>query len=265
VLRHRDTAKGIANGTVVKLALTPDTRWKHGTAELAAAAGAAGFSALGINADRVEPAAVEAYTAAGLRCHEVLALVVGDDERATVAAAERLAADAASMSADWVLTVFATNPTSRVIAKCARIFDDAGAGMAVEFSPLGPVATLTDAMPVVRAGQDGGRCGVMIDSWHFCVGASTWRDLHTVPLDDIAYVQFADALEPESQRLVRETMHRRALPGDGGLDVGRFAATLLDRGWDGVVSVEVLSAPLRTLPVGTLTRRLYDSSAPFWH
>ena len=46
----------------------------------------------------------------------------------------------------------------------------------------------------------------MIDSWHFCFSDNTWDDLATVPLDDIAYLQFTDALEPESrERLVRET------------------------------------------------------------
>jgi sugar phosphate isomerase/epimerase len=84
------------------------------------------------------------------------------------------------------------------------------------------------------------------------------------PLDDIAYVRFTDALEPESPRLVRETLHRRALPGEGVLELDRFAGTLLDRGWDGLVSVEVLSAELRALPVDVLVRRLHDTTARFW-
>ena len=82
--------------------------------------------------------------------------------------------------------------------------------------------------------------------------------------DDIAYVQFTDALAPESERLVRETLHRRALPGDGVLELDRFAATLLETGWDGIVSVEVLSGELRALPADVLVRRIRDSAAPFW-
>ena len=85
-----------------------------------------------------------------------------------------------------------------------------------------------------------------------------------MPLDDIAYVQFADALAPESERLVRETLHRRALPSEGVLELDRFAATLLERGWDGIVSVEVLNAELRALPVDVLVRRIHDTAAPFW-
>jgi sugar phosphate isomerase/epimerase len=54
------------------------------------------------------------------------------------------------------------------------------------------------------------------------------------------------------------------LPGEGVLELDRFAGTLLDRGWDGLVSVEVLSAELRALPVDVLVRRLHDTTARFW-
>jgi hypothetical protein len=67
--------------------------------------------------------------------------------------------------------------------------------MAVEFSPLGPIATIRDA--VMRAASHaGGRVGLMIDSWHFSFGESTWEDLATVPLDDIAYCSSPTHLNP---------------------------------------------------------------------
>jgi sugar phosphate isomerase/epimerase len=34
-------------------------------------------------------------------------------------------------------------------------------------------------------------------------------------------------------------LHRRAIPGEGILELDPFARTLLDRGYDGIVSVEV--------------------------
>jgi len=67
-----------------------------------------------------------------------------------------------------------------------------------------------------------------------------------------------------SGRLGRETMHRRALPGEGILDLVRFAATLLDRGWDGLVSVEVLSEELRASPIEEIARRAHDTTARYW-
>ena len=130
----------------MQIALTPDGRWDFATADLVAAATAAGFTAVGITADRVDDAAVEAYAAAGVRCHELLALVVSADSSATVASAEQLADRAQVIGAEWVLTVFTEAVPSEHIQRCARLFDGVGAGMAVEFSPLGPISSIRDGM-----------------------------------------------------------------------------------------------------------------------
>lgn len=47
-------------------------------------------------------------------------------------------------------------------------------------------------------------------------------------------------------------MPRSAMPGDGTSGLARFASAMLARGWSGLVSVEVLSADLRKLPVSKL-------------
>jgi sugar phosphate isomerase/epimerase len=249
----------------VQLALTPDGRWDFATSDLVSAASVAGFTAVGINAERVDAAAVDAYAATGVRCHELLALVVSDDESATMASAELLADRAETIGAEWVLTVFTAKVPPQRIERCATVFDGVGAGMALEYTPLGAIPTIRDGMESVRAASRSSRAGLMIDSWHFCFSDNTWEDLAAVPLDAIAYLQFTDALQPESrQRLIRETLHRRALPGDGVLELHCFAATLLDRGWDGTVSVEVLSTELRELPVDVLVGRLYATAAPYW-
>lgn len=249
----------------MQLALTPDGRWEYPTAHLVSAASAAGFTAVGIGADRVDAAAVDAYAATGVGCHELLALVVSDDESTTMASAEQLADRARAIGAEWVLTVFTANVPAQQIQRCAKLFDGVGAGMAVEYTPLGAIPLMSDGMDVVRAASRAARAGLMIDSWHFCFSDNTWDDLAAVPLDDIAYLQFTDALEPEDRdRMIRESLHRRALPGEGILELHRFAATLLDRGWDGTISVEVLSAPLRELPVDALVARLYETTAPYW-
>ena len=249
----------------MQLALTPDGRWDYPTADLVSAASAAGFTAVGINADRVDAAGVDAYAATGIRCHELLALVVGDDESAMVASAEGLADRAQTIGAEWVLTVFTEKVPLARIERCAKMFDGAGAGIAVEYTPLGAIPTIGDGMEYVRAASRSGRAGLMIDSWHFGFSENTWEDLVAVPLDDIAYLQFTDALEPEYRdRMIRESLHRRALPGDGILELHRFADAFLDRGWDGTVSVEVLSAELREQPVDVLIGRLYATTARYW-
>ncbi len=199
------------------LGLTPDGRWDVEVPSLVESARRAGFSTLGLSAGRVDAQARAAYEAAGLRCHELLALVFSDDEAATISRTAQLAEAAATIGAQWVLTTFQsglTADTAGLVRRCAAIFADAGAGMAVEFSPLGPVTSIRAGMEVVAAAGPG-RAGLMIDSWHFSFGDSTWDDLARVPLEQVAYVQFADALAPVSDNRVRETMHRRALPGRG--------------------------------------------------
>ncbi len=253
----------------IDLAITPDRRWAAETLDLIAACSAVGFAALGVASDRVNDAVVDAYRESGLRCHELLGLMLGSDEAAMVASAAKVARVAEAIGAEWVLTIFReplNAETATVIERCSAILADVGAGMAVEFSPLGPVTSINQGLEIVRVGnRGGGRAGLMIDSWHFSFGDSTWDDLARVPLDEIAYVQFADALEPEPDgNLGRETMDRRALPGEGVLELERFASTLLDRGWAGTVSVEVLSAELRTLPARDLVERIHDTTAPYW-
>ena len=126
--------------------------------------------------------------------------MVGDDEALMMANAEQLADHAQTAGAEWVLTVFTAKVPPQRIQRCVKMFDDVGAGMAVEYTPLGAIPTISDGMEVVRAARRSGRAGLMIDSWHFCFSDNTWDDLAAVPLDDIAYVQFTDALAPEYSR-----------------------------------------------------------------
>jgi sugar phosphate isomerase/epimerase len=250
----------------VELGLTPDGRWDISVADLVAAAGGAGFSALGMAGRRADAACAAALAAGGLRCHELLALVITADEEATLSRARRLAEAAAVVNAQWVLTTFAAplgGETRPLIERCAAMFAETGSGMAVEFSPLGAVTSITAGLAVVDA-AGAGRAGVMIDTWHFFRGDSTWEQLERVPLDRIAYVQFCDAQPPVSENGMHETMERRAMPGDGTFELNRFASTLLDRGWAGLVSVEVLSAELRGLRVPEFARRAYQSTARYW-
>ena len=130
----------------MQLALTPDGRWDYPTADLVSAASAAGFTAVGINADRVDTAAVDAYAATGVRCHELLALVVSDDESATMTTAEQLADRAQTIRAEWVLTVFTAKVPVARIERCAKLFDDVGEGIAVEYTLLGAIPTIGDGM-----------------------------------------------------------------------------------------------------------------------
>jgi sugar phosphate isomerase/epimerase len=192
--------------------------------------------------------------------------VLGRNEDKNLLHARALAEAAGAVGAEWVLTTFGaplTSESAKELARYAAMFSEAGAKMAAEFSPLGKVTSIPAALAVVEA-AGAARAGVMIDTWHFFRGDSTWEDLETVPLERIAYVQFDDALEPVSDDAMDETMNRRTMPGDGSFALERFVSTLLGRGWDGLVSLEVLSAELRRLPVPEFARTAHESAIRYW-
>jgi sugar phosphate isomerase/epimerase len=250
----------------VQLALTPDGRWDADTDTLVGAAADAGFAAVGLSAARADRAAADSLRAHGIRCHEVLAQMISGNEAATLKSAQKLVEAADAVRADWVLANFTKPLTPEIralIARCAAMYAEVGARMAVEFSPLGSVTSIAGALEVVEAaGAD--RAAVMIDTWHFLRGDSTWEQLERIPLEQIAYVQFDDALPAESEDGMAETMNRRVFPGDGEFDLERFAGTLRSRDWEGIVSIEVLSSELVTLPVPEFATRAYRSSAAYW-
>ena len=250
----------------IELGLTADSRWKLGLSDLVEPVKQAGFTSLGVSAASVYPGSAVEVRNAGLRCRELMALVISNNEPATLASAERIAESVAEVEAEWVVTVFAGNVDRRsfaVIDRCAAILSGSGARMAVEFSPLGSVTSIRGGLEIVAAvGSD--RAGVLIDTWHFFRGDSTWNDLAEIPLDRIAYIQFDDAPTPISGDLMDETMNRRAMPGTGIFELDRFATTLLDRGWEGLVSVEVLNRELGSLPVDEFARLAHSRTAGYW-
>ena len=250
----------------IELALTPDTRWNMDTEVIVAAARDAGFTALGLTEARANPAAKAAYEAADLRCHELLVLVVSADPPATIAAAERLAQSAGVVGEEWILTIVEPvldSATAGILRHCAAVFAEVGAKMAIEFYPLSPINSVrTGLEAVAAAGPD--RASLLIDTSHFCCGVSTWEDLAAVPLEQIAYVQFTDVLTPKEDRTTKPALPPRAFPGDGVLDLSRFAQTLRDRGWSGTVSVEIMNRTSRDLPVDEFARLAATAAAPFW-
>jgi sugar phosphate isomerase/epimerase len=247
----------------MELGLTPDTRWKTNAASLVEAAGSAGFTQLGTTSLLVTPEAPGLFAQAGLCCHELLGLVVSDVET-TLSWAARLAEQAAVMGATWVNTTFKVvdGESAGLVRRCAAMLAEAGAGMAIEFSPLGPVVSLQDGLDMVDlAASD--HVGVVVDIWNVSYGPTTWEELERLPADRIAYVQFSDA-QPRVGELNVEAMNRRTYPGQGSLEVDRFVSVVRALGWDGVVSVQILSEELRQVPLGAFANRAYATSSTYW-
>lgn len=249
----------------VELALTPDIRRKVDAAAQVDAASAAGFRSLGIFAEQAGSAAHATFKEAGIGCHEVMALVITGNEDATLKSAQRAAAAAEMMEARWVTTIF-HSPISAItpalVARCAATIAESGAAMAVEPHPFGPVSSIAAGLEMLECAGSG--AGLLIDSWHFFFGDNTWADLEKIPLDLISYVQFDDAPKVASSDLMSETMNRRVMPGEGTFELARFVSALLDRGFDGLVSIEVLSSELLEVPLPEFARQAYRAAARYW-
>jgi sugar phosphate isomerase/epimerase len=239
------------------------------------AVAAGGFSSVSLGLQQLQPVlleprrfeiAAELMAAHGLRCPDVIGLTVRRDDAAALQATELLCEAAGALGAESILTILFTRVSDESLdrlGRCGELAAQVGARLAMEFVPGGPVSRISQALEVVDAiGPD--RMGVLIDTWHFFRGGSTFEELETIPLDRIAVVQFDDGLPAEGDDVMHETTDRRTWPGLGEFDLDRFARVLTDRGWSGLVSVEVLSAELRRLDLSDYTAAAYATTAPYW-
>jgi sugar phosphate isomerase/epimerase len=205
---------------------------------------------------------------AGLRCSEIAAafdLVPSREE--TLAGARHALTLADALGTPFVQTNshLPVSPEScDLFAECARIVKPSGAKLAMEYLPFTPINNIATARALVEhAGI--GNSGIVVDSWHHWRGTDRAAELKALPADRIAYVQFDDALPMVGDDIVQETIHRRTFPGDGEFDLEGFCAPLKANGFDGIVSVEVLSLDWRERgDLGEFARRAYAGSRRYW-
>jgi sugar phosphate isomerase/epimerase len=237
----------------------------------AAAAGFDGFSidVWSLGRHRAQGGTVEELAAAlaveGLRCMELQAMVVTEDEGATRAEAEEFAGLIDVLQPDYLMTGFPGEPTDRAVANyraaVARL--PRGPRVGLEFLPNLPIRDIHAARAVLQRAELPD-AGVVVDAWHFFFGPSQWSDLEELPLAELAFVQFSDHPDLESDDLAYEMLQRRTLPGQGQLDLGRFVSVFDDKGYDGMVGVEIMSAALRELSYEEFARQAHDAAEPYW-
>jgi sugar phosphate isomerase/epimerase len=209
----------------------------------------------------------DAVHARDMRVWELANLHLGAREQ-TLADAHDIARMAATLGATWVLT----NVGAPVDAGLCALFDevcailaDEGDGVrpAIEYLPWTPAHSIGTTLPLVdHVGTD--RARVLYDVWHHFRGPDTWAELEAAPADTVAYVQFSDALPVLADDLVHETLERRTFPGEGVFDLPGWCDRLRAKGFDGVVSVEVLSGEWRSGDQHEFARRAYAAAKRFW-
>jgi len=254
-----------------------DSAWFGGAPDLhrlVRAAAAAGFETIGLDVYSLaahaqaggRPEEVAGWLdAAGLRCAEIAALLIGPDPAEVDAQLALLEPMLRALRPEWVLTNADVEPDARAAAELARCADRLGAHgarLAIEFLPFLRVRSIGGALELAeRSGSD---AGVLVDTWHFFNGPDGWPELEALPLARLAYVQFDDHPPLASPDLREECIQRRVFPGEGVFDLQRFCRVLRGRGFDGLVSVEVLSQAWRGGDAEEFARRAFESSAPYW-
>jgi sugar phosphate isomerase/epimerase len=197
----------------------------------------------------------------GLSCYALAGLNVYDDHARSVAEVHDLAEICAVFSPRWLLLRLAGSlePGLEFLRQHLGLFDPA-VQLGFEPSPFTVLRTIDDASAAVDAIGNG---AVIVDSWHFFATGADWPALAALPDERLAYIQLDDALDPSGDAQ-HDTLHRRALPGEGNLDLARFAAALNSRGFDGVISLEVLSDRWRRESVETFTAAARRSVHPLF-
>jgi sugar phosphate isomerase/epimerase len=150
-----------------------------------------------------------------------------------------------------------------VMRDAATALADRGARLAVEYLPNYPVCSIRDVLELDRAvggDDDSPGLSVCVDAHHFFRGPDTFADFDALPDADLAFLQFCDALPLGEADLGDAMVNGRAMPGDGEFPLDEFCRHTVDRGFDGVVSVEILSSAWRSRPVDEFARTSLDTT-----
>ena len=210
-------------------------------------------------ADRIE--------AAGLRTFELPVLLIGDDAAQTRAQTDALAAIARVLRPEFVQLNVESKVDGAVLDGLRRagdVFGQLGVKLGVEYLPWLPEVRNLQSTRALLQRIDIEGAGIIVDTWHFFFSDDTWEDLSALPLDEIAYVQFDDHPALEGVDLIAETIDRRVMPGEGRFELPRFCGLMREKGFDAVVSCEILSKETRQMDLGDFAQRVYASSRSFW-
>lgn len=204
---------------------------------------------------------------AGMRTFELPTLSVDENAAEVRANTEQMLEMARVLRPDFVQVNFTCDLSDAAIDELRRAgerFASCGVRLAVEYLPWLPASrNIETTRELLRRARVEG-AGVLVDTWHFTMSDDTWEILEALPLAEIAYIQFDDHPKLESDDLVAETLGRRVMPGEGEFELTRFCDLIRAKGFDGVVSCEVLSDATRHMDRFEFARQVYESSRKFW-
>ena len=110
-----------------------------------------------------------------------------------------------------------------------------GVRLAVEFNSQAEQLNTLARMREVMTTAAHPSCGLLLDTYHLWRSGATLGDVESVPLDEIAYVQFSDV--PKTG-LAPGKFTDRLPPGEGVVPFAEFFAMLARKGYRGFLSYE---------------------------
>jgi sugar phosphate isomerase/epimerase len=143
-------------------------------------------------------------------------------------------------------------------AVCDRAADH-GLLVGFEFMPFRALDTAARAWDLVRL-ADRPNGGIILDAWHWFRGTPDLGMLDAIPPERISVVQLCDGHPEPVGSLMEDTLDHRLLPGEGAWDLVGLLQRLRDLGVRAPVSVEILSAELRQLPVEQAAGQSFDAA-----
>jgi 2-keto-myo-inositol isomerase len=174
---------------------------------------------------------------------------------------------------DTLVTVPSKNPyhlplseiKPRTVERLQRLADlGKSYGIKVLFEPIGfdffSIRKHLDGLDIVNEIKNQG-IGLLIDTFHFYVGENTLEDLEKIPPWRISLIHFHDAADRPRNKLGDED---RLYPGEGVIDLSGFCRVLRDKGYEGVLSVELINPKLwETVPSKDMAIKAWDSLKPY--
>lgn len=135
---------------------------------------------------------------------------------------------------------------------------DVGARLALEFLPWMNIATVSDAMGLIRA-ADHPNAGMVIDVWHVEHMNTDHAEIEQLPASAIVSVELSDA-GPRSGPWLEDTIRNRRYCGEGDFRLPSFVAALRKAGFSNPWGVEILSETHRRLPIEQGLARAAESA-----
>jgi sugar phosphate isomerase/epimerase len=216
----------------------------------------AGYDFVGIDiasvaahaADGLSPADLAAALSRhDISCFEMAALLVPTDRGQCERGVAMVTAMAAELRPALVYAVIEDAPSAALIDNLRYVADTLaadGVGLGLEFVVGWGVGSLLAARDVVAAsGRD---VGIVLDTWQCLTGSDSLDEVRSLAPAEIAMLQLADVGDSSGEDVWHDMSHTREMPGRGRGDLDAVCRAVFATGFDGTVSVEILSQPWRS-------------------